>query len=87
VRRWIAAQSDLTPIITKVSWLCVAHFVSALVLPACLLLVLTVQASLLVCTGWKIDEKGQHSQDSIAAARAHIILYYSREQYKMILDL
>jgi hypothetical protein len=80
VRRWIAAQSDLTPIITKVSWLCVAHFVSALVLPACrLLLVLTVRVSLLVFTGWKIDEKGQHSQDSIAAARAHIILYCSRE--------
>jgi hypothetical protein len=84
VRRWIAAQSDLTPIITKVSWLCVAHFVSALVLPACLLLVLTVRASLLAFTGWKNNEKGQHSQGSIAAARAHIILYCSRERYKMV---
>jgi hypothetical protein len=26
--RWIAAQSDLTPILTKVSWLCVACFTS-----------------------------------------------------------
>jgi hypothetical protein len=57
VRRWIAAQSDLTPILTKVSWLCVAHFVSALVLPACLLLVRTVRASLLACTGWKNNER------------------------------
>jgi hypothetical protein len=63
-------------------------FVSALDLPACLLLVLTVGVSLLVCTGWKIKEKCQHSQeDSIAAVRVHIILYRLKERYKMVLDL
>ena len=80
VRRWIDSQSELVPIISKVCW-CVAHILLRhLFCPCLLLLVLTccgISSSFSLTTGCKFDEKGQHSQDSIATARAHIILYCS----------